>query len=238
MSSAQKKRKVQGAKKIDSDQIYLEGKTAKIDIYMGREGGTGPTQFTVVCDEFDVMTCDRSVDVARKQMKAALDELLATTWERYLEVDFDFGSTATCDEHVSAGSLKFDLKVNEIDFGTRANGDKVHRDAREVAEDDVKSWRDIDRGWPDARRGKSDCSWFGRRTESQSNRVYLKATPENRAALNKIVFALTQAGEMLLKLTDPDSVGDAFARIAASPSLALLGPGENPARDALTLEDQ
>lgn len=217
-----KKRKIRGAKRIDGEKMYLDGKTVDLDIYMTREHGR--TEFIFVCEEFDEQRQDRDIDVARKSMKAALDELLATTWERYLEVRFEFGSTATCTDKVSDGKMEISLYIEEVDFGTCGNGDKVHRDARNVDDEGaVTRWGDIVSGWPESQRGRTGCHWMSRYTDSQSRRVYLKATPETRAALNKIVFALTQAGELLLRLTDPDNVAEAFARIAAAPSFAMLG---------------
>lgn len=133
----------------------------------------------------------------KRDARKRLTQIVATDWEEWLCVDMksDTGHWQTAEQEEVDFSLSFE--VTRVMFGKTNQGEKVHKDKGERTT--------IRKGWPNE--VHKDNVGLGRYS-------YIRATPENEAALADIGARLCALGERLLEFLGRDEIERSLAGLA------------------------
>lgn len=189
-------------KKIDTWEIRKDGREVKVEVRMINNSGS--IMFRADCPELDILNmCNKDVNVLRSEMGQAIVDLVTVKFERVLEVDLGAppsiygaangkGLLDTADEgEIGEGEIFWARFSQEIDIAARpvlkALTTEMRRDKTPVylRKEDPTSTSQKDYSEPGISRhgGLS---------------LELPDTPENRAALQRILDGVSQMREKLL----------------------------------------
>lgn len=136
------------------------------------------------------------LSMLKREAEKRLTKIVATDWVEWLCVDMtsDTGHWQVSERKEIDFSLS--LEVTRVMFGKTSAGEKVHKDKGERTT--------IRKGWPTER-----TKGAGRRYS------YIRATPENEAALGDIAARLHALGGRLLEFLGRDEIVRSLAGLAA-----------------------
>jgi hypothetical protein len=156
-----------------------------------------PTKFFVRDDTYGLSLENANLDELRRLTKEHLERTYRVDWEAFLRIAFD-ANTIGDDENEIRGRLD----VTEIEIGTRLDGSKCWRE---------KGRTYTTNGEPDEEEYDPQGSKYG----DFECRSLVPATPENKAAVQRLQASLTKLHVQLLKALGPKQIAKTLKKPVA-----------------------
>lgn len=235
-----KRKRVQGERVVTTweytnrERAKLSVPVVMVDEHFDRDGNRRLASFRVRLPDMDILEEHTDINELKKKAWKRIDEKLAATWEDFIYVTVsgkakhDHGRHVTDEFERWWGSANIDVEVYRIRLGV-IGGKKVHQKLNQVTHH--MGGTGVWDGWPSVGVG-ADAEDYNR----VSTRALIRDTPENVAALAKVIDTIGSLRGMLEKLLAPDELEATLARILAGGSpLALPEPASAPAQPAQTV---